>query len=170
MKRKLDFEEEYLSSSSEEEELAVPTLEFSWKQRNQYVKCQLEIIEKLVNASHKVSDSAFSMKLEVKAHNMYTQIESLLELESMTDVVKTCPIQQDEKQVTITDCIVARDGFVEDYDLKQVGKRASTLYQRVYGRRPRKSVRYFDGEPVAVNVYTKSSSERTIEVALDELE
>lgn len=173
MKRKAVLEEEYLSSLSDDEpenDDMIAT-EFSWKRRNEYVSTQLDIMSKLICASDRVLDNAFSMKLEIKAHNVYAQIESLLETETMEPMVKTWPDSLgSQEMVTISECILARDGCVEDYDLKSVGKRASTLYQQLYGRRPRKTMRYFNSEPVAVNIYSKAASERTIEVVLDELE
>ena len=157
-------EEEYSSSSSEEieeeEELSdieIDQVEFSWKQRNQYITTQLDIMNKLLKMSYDVDDPGFAKKLEIKVQNMYTQIESLLETETMSPMCKDCP-EQNVDIVTISD--------YTDEDVQDIGRKASTLHLKVYGRRPRKMMRYFDGEPTSVNVYSKATAKHTIEKVL----
>ena len=162
MKRQIDEDEEYeeYEEEYEEEEPRWFIEKFSWKQRNQYVDTQLEIMHKLIKMSYDVEDAGFAKKLEIKAQNIYIQIESLLEAETMDEVYKKCPEDnQDTEIVTVSD-------YITDEDAQDIGRKASTKHLKIYGRRPRKMIRYIDGEPTAINVYTKSTAEHTIETLI----
>jgi len=154
---------EYSSSSSEDyvssEEIELEKVEFSWNERNRYINTQLGIMEKLVSMSRNTKDPGFSKTLEIKAYNIYIQIESLLEAETMSSMSKTFP------DSIMGDGIETISNYLgdEDSNVQEIGREASTLHLKVYGRRPRKMMRYFDGKPTAVNVYSRE----TLETLLD---